>query len=168
MVSGSVYILALKLKKMKESFNMGKHIVEKNYHRLDPVGQSDMCATCSTGCKTSCSRQLAKNMGSEVSYIIDDPVEKNVTFDRLYDVIIRDVDSIPCELKSQKLVYDVDGKLIEGQLKVPWPMDWIYEVVSDYLSKDSHLSGTKSVKFANPEEVDQLIVCDVVSYVQRR
>lgn len=147
---------------------MGKHIVEKNYHRLDPVGQSDMCATCSTACKTSCSRKLAQDLGNEISYIIDDPAPKNVTIDRLYDVIIRDVDSIPCDLKNQKLLFDVDGKLLEGELKTPWKMDWIYEVVSEYLSNDSHLSGTKSVKFFNPEEQDQIVVCDVVSYVQRR
>lgn len=147
---------------------MGKHIVEKNYHRLDPVGQNDLCATCSTACKTSCSRKLAQSVSNEISYIIDDPVEKNVVVDRLYDIVIRDVDSIPCDLKGQKLVFDVEGRLIDGRLETPWKMDWIYEVVSDYLSKDSHLSGTKSVEFINPEEKDQLVVCDVVSYVQRR
>lgn len=154
---------------MKESFiNMGKHIVEKNYHRLDPVGQNETCANCSAGCKTSCSKYVPKNMGNEVSYIIEEPAEKKVSVDRLYDIIVKDVDSIPCDLKGQKLLYNVDGKLIDGQLKTPWPMDWIYEVVSEYLAEDNHLSGTKSVKFINPEENDQYLVCDVVSYVQRR
>ncbi|WAW14576.1 hypothetical protein [Peptostreptococcus equinus] len=147
---------------------MGKHIIEKDYHRLDPVGQSDMCADCSAGCKISCSRKMAHNMGNDVSYIIDDSVEKEVKIDRLYDVIVKDVDSIPCDLKTQKLVYDVNGKLIEGELKTPWPMNWIYEVVSNFLAEDDHLSGTKSVRFVNPEEKDQLLICDVVSYVQRR
>lgn len=147
---------------------MGKHIVEKNYHRLDPVGQSEMCATCSTACKTSCSRKLAQAVGNNVSYIIDEPASKNVTIDRLYDVVIKDVDSIPCDLKNQKLQYDINGTLIDGELKTPWNMDWIYSVISEYLSEDTHLSGTKSVRFNNPEEEDQLIVCDVVSYIQRR
>lgn len=147
---------------------MGKHIVEKNYHRLDPVGQSDMCATCSTACKTSCSRKLAQKTGNKVSYIIDDSFGKDVTFDRFYDVVIKDVDSIPCDLKNQKLQYDVNGNLIEGELKTPWEMDWIYTVISDYLSNDEHLSGTKSVSLNNPEELDQTIVCEIVSYVSRR
>jgi len=147
---------------------MGKHIVEKNYHRLDPVGQNDMCATCSTACKTSCSRKLAQNVGNEISYIIDEPGEKTVVVDRLYDVIIKDVDSIPCDLKNQKLQYDVDGNLIDGELKTPWSMEWIYTSISKYLSEDSHLSGTKSVRLNNPEEKDQIIVCDVVSYIRRK
>lgn len=149
-------------------FIKGKHIVEKDYHFLDPVGQSDMCATCSTGCKTSCSRKLAKEVGNEVSYIIDEPEKKNNLISRLYDVIITDVDSIPCDLRNQKLQYDEDGKRIDGEIVTPWNMDWIYDVISDYLSKDEHFSGTKSVKLNNPEEEDQIIVCDVVSYVQKR
>ncbi len=147
---------------------MGKHIVEKNYHRLDPVGQDDMCANCSTACKTSCSRKLAQSVGNDISYIIDEPTDKEVVIDRLYDVIIKDVDSIPCDLKNQKLVFDVNGKLIEGELKTPWRMDWIYSVISNFLSEDSHLSGTKSVRLNNPEEDDQIIVCDVVSYIHRK
>ena len=147
---------------------MGKHIVEKNYHRLDPVGQSDVCANCSTACKTSCSRKLAHDAGNKVSYIIDDSFGKEIVSDRLYDVIIKDVDSIPCDLKNQKLQYDEEGNLIEGELKTPWKMDWIYTVISDYLSNDEHFSGTKSVELKNPDELDQIIVCDVVSYVRRR
>lgn len=107
-------------------------------------------------------------MGNDVSFIFDDPKEKKVVVDRFYDIIVRDVDSIPCSLKEQKLKYDVDGKLIEGELTVPWPMDWIYEVISDYLEKDSHLSGSKLVNFYNPEEEDQLVVCEVVSYIERQ
>lgn len=147
---------------------MGKHIIEKNYHRLDPVGQSEACANCSTTCKTSCIRYAGKKMGNEVPYIIDDSIGKNVQVDRFYDVIIKDVDSIPCDLKEQKLTYDVDGNLIEGQIKTPWPMNWIYTEISGYLSNDNHLSGTKNVKFINPDETDQWIMCDVLSYIQRR
>lgn len=35
---------------------MGKIVVESNYRRFDPVGQDSMCASCSSGCKTSCVR----------------------------------------------------------------------------------------------------------------
>lgn len=153
---------------MKEIFTLGKHVIEKNYHRLDPVGQSDMCATCSTACKTSCSRKLAKDVGNDVAYIIDTPAQNNVIIDRLYDVVIERVESIPCDLKNQKLTFDVEGNLIEGELQFPWPMDWIYEVMSEYLKNDSHLSGTKKTTLFNPEEEDQIIEIKVDSYIQRK
>ncbi|MEG0919314.1 MAG: hypothetical protein RR967_03105 [Anaerovoracaceae bacterium] len=147
---------------------MGKHIIEKNYHRLDPVGQSDVCATCSTACKTSCSRKIAQDIGNSVQYIVEDPNAKKAEIDRFYDVTIKDVDSIPCSLKEQSLKFDVDGNLIEGQLTTPWAMEWIIEEISKYLQEDKHLSGTKKVDFYNPEEEDQLVVCQVQSYVERR
>ena len=147
---------------------MGKRILEKNYHRLDPVGQSEMCANCSTTCKTSCSRKLAQDTSNKVSYIIDDVCEPQITIDRLYTVTIKDVDSIPCDLKEQKLEYNVDGVLLSDKLVVPWEMDWIYAQVEDYLKKDAHLSGVKKAEFKNPEEDDQLIVCEITSYVQRK
>lgn len=144
---------------------MGKHIIDKNYRRFDPVGQSEMCKDCSTGCKTSCSRKLAHNMGNEVSYIIPDQEEKVVAC-RFYKVTIVDVDSIPCELKKQYLVLDVDGNLLEGELETPWPMDWVKQVIIDYCREDRHMCGTTTVNLYNPEEPDQLVVCEVESYIE--
>lgn len=152
---------------MKENGILGKHVIDKNYHRLDPVGQSDTCANCSTACKTSCNRKLAQELGNDVSYIIDDPKENKVATNRFYKVTIKDVDSIPCDLKEQFLEYDVDGKLLSEPLEVPWNMDWIYSVLEEYLVNDIHLSGTKQVQFNNPEEVDQIIICEIYSYIQR-
>lgn len=37
---------------------MGKIVVESNYRRFKPVGQSELCATCPSSCKTSCARML--------------------------------------------------------------------------------------------------------------
>lgn len=147
---------------------MGKHIVEKNYHRLDPVGQSDVCATCSTACKTSCSRKIAQDIGNQVQYIVDDHNAKKAEIDRFYDVTIKGVDGIPCSLKEQTLKFDVDGNLIEGELTTPWAMAWITEEITKYLQNDKHLSGTKKADFNNPEEQDQLVACEVKSYVERR
>lgn len=146
---------------------MSTHIIEKDYRRFDPVGQADMCSNCSTACKTSCSRKLAQEQGNDIHYIIDDPNAAKVEINRFYQVTVKDVDSVPCSLKEQKLKYDVSGNLLEGELVTPWKMDWIYEVISEYLKKDSHLSGTKKVDFINPEEEDQLVVCEVFSYVER-
>ena len=144
---------------------MGKHIVDKNYRRFDPVGQSEMCKNCSTGCKTSCSRYMAQNMGSEVSYIIPDEDENKVVACRFYKVTIVDVDSIPCELKKQQLVLDVDGNVLEGKLDTPWPMPWVEQIIIDYCKKDRHMCGTTTVNLYNPDEPDQLVVCEVESYI---
>lgn len=145
---------------------MGKHIIEKNYHRLDPVGQDEQCKNCQTTCKTSCSRHPAHNMGYEVPYFIDEKEE--VIVKRFYGVTIKSVDGIPCDLKEQKLKYNVAGNRIEGELEVPWNMDWIYRVIEDYLENDSHISGTKVKEFCNPEEEDQIIVCEIESYIERQ
>ncbi|MEG0292152.1 MAG: hypothetical protein RR495_05670 [Anaerovoracaceae bacterium] len=147
---------------------MAAHIVEKNYRRFEPVGQEDICATCSAACKTSCSRKLGQELGNDVHYIVGDINSKKVEIDRFYEVTVKDVDSVPCSLKEQKLKYDVNGNLLEGELVTPWEMDWIYDVVTKYLKEDSHLSGTKKVDFFNPAEEDQLVVCEVFSYVERR
>lgn len=37
---------------------MGKVIIESNYRRFDPVGQSEMCENCPSSCKTSCARMM--------------------------------------------------------------------------------------------------------------
>lgn len=145
---------------------MGKHILEKNYHRLDPVGQSDQCKDCQTTCKTSCARHPAHNMGFDVPYIIGE--KEDVVVDRFYDVTIKSVDGIPCDIKDQKLKYDVDGRRLEGEIEMPWPMNWIYEVIEDYLKRDSHLSGTKTEEFHNPDEDDQVIICEIESYIERK
>ncbi len=147
---------------------MGKHIIDKNYRRFDPVGQSEMCKTCSTGCKTSCSRKLAHNMGSEVSYIIPEEDNNKIIPSRFYKVTIVDVDSIPCELKKQNLTLDVDGNILEGEIETPWPMEWVKEVISGYCKEDSHMCGTTNVNLYNPEEPDQLIVCEVESYIENK
>lgn len=147
---------------------MGKHIIDKNYRRFDPVGQSEMCKTCSTGCKTSCTRRLAEDMGSSVPYIIPDKDEEKVIAKRFYKVTVKDVDSIPCELKKQYLVLDVDGNVLEGKFETPWPMDWVQQVIVDYCSEDCHMCGTTTVDLYNPEEPDQLIVCEVESYIDNR
>lgn len=149
-----------------ERIILGKHIVDKNYRRFDPVGQSEMCKSCSTGCKTSCSRKLAANMGSEVSYIIPEEDTKKVVAKRFYKVTIVDVDSIPCELKKQSLTLGVDGNILEGEIVNPWPVEWIKETISEYCKKDSHMCGTTTVDLYNPEEPDQLIVCEVESYIE--
>lgn len=145
---------------------MGKHVVETNYHRLDPVGQNEMCKNCSSTCKTSCAHHPAHNMGSDRPYFIDD--QPKVIAKRFYDVTIKDVESIPCELKGQILKYDVDGNRLEGELDTPWPMTWTYGVIEDYLKKDTHFSGVKVEEFHNPEEDDQKIVCEINSYIERQ
>ncbi|MBP1927423.1 hypothetical protein J2Z76_003325 [Sedimentibacter acidaminivorans] len=40
---------------------MGKVIIESNYRRFDPVGQSEMCENCPSSCKTSCARMMMAN-----------------------------------------------------------------------------------------------------------
>lgn len=40
---------------------MGKIVVETNYSRFTPVGQSEMCKSCPSACKTSCARILMKS-----------------------------------------------------------------------------------------------------------
>lgn len=150
---------------MRESIILGKHIIDTNYRRFDPVGQSDMCRDCSTGCKTSCSRKLAHNMGNDVPYIIPDEDENKIVAHRFYKVTIVDVDSIPCELKKQYLILDVDGNILEGEFDTPWPMNWLQKVISEYCREDRHMCGTKTVNLYNPEESDQLIVCEVESYI---
>ncbi|HAQ39604.1 MAG TPA: hypothetical protein DCM73_01400 [Clostridiales bacterium] len=40
---------------------MGKIVVETNYRRFQPVGQSDMCASCPSSCKTSCARLMMQS-----------------------------------------------------------------------------------------------------------
>lgn len=105
-------------------------------------------------------------MGSDRPYFIDD--QPKVVTKRFYDVTIKDVESIPCELKEQKLKYDVDGNRLEGELETPWPMNWTYGVIEDYLKKDIHFSGVKTEEFHNPEEYDQTIVCEINSYIERQ
>ena len=145
---------------------MGKHIIDKNYRRFDPVGQSELCETCSIGCKTSCMRRMAEDMGSDSPYIIPESDEERVVAKRFYRVTIKDVDSIPCELKKQYIVLDVDGNVIEGEFETPWPMDWVKQVICKYCREDRHMSGTSTVDLYNPEEPDQLVVCEVESYIE--
>ncbi len=139
----------------------------KNYQHKDVVGQSEMCADCSIGCKTHCMRRPAHNMGSKKPFIIPEEDENKMVSKRLYEVTITAVDSIPCELKKQKLILDVDGSVIEGKFITPWKMDWLEAVIKDYCKKDTHFCGTKTVDLYNPEEEDQLIVCEVNSYIER-
>ncbi len=112
-------------------------------------------------------RKPAHNMGSETPFIIPEEEEKKVVAKRFYEVTIKDVDSIPCSLREQKLIFDVDGNKIEGEFVTPWRMDWLEPVIQDYLNKDVHMASTKMVDLYNPEEEDQLIVCEVNSYIER-
>ncbi len=146
---------------------LAKRVVEKNYHSTDPVGQSEMCQDCSIGCKTHCMRKPAHNMGSEKPFIIPEENQEKPVTKRFYEVTIKDVDSIPCSLREQRLLFDVDGNKLEGEFVTPWRMDWLEPVIQDYLQKDIHMASVKIVDLYNPEEADQLIVCEVNSYIER-
>lgn len=75
------------------------------------------------------------------------------------------VDSIPCSLVGQKLVYTLEGALVSEPLKMKWPMPWIeceFEKIAKSMEKIS-VKITKRVY--NPDEPDQYVDVVISSFI---
>ncbi len=74
---------------------------------------------------------------------------------------VKAVESIPCDLKGQKVAFDCDGNIISDPLKTPWPMPWVTEEIKKLVSGESEMPEKNSFKVYNPEESDQFVFVEV-------
>ena len=74
---------------------------------------------------------------------------------------IKAVDSIPCDVRGQMVAFDADANIISDPLKAPWPMPWITEEISKFVSGEYEMPEKDKFKIYNPEESDQFVFVEV-------
>lgn len=70
---------------------------------------------------------------------------------------IRAVESIPCSVRGQSMVFDSEGKMLSEPLKTPWRMDWIAEETAKFVDGTKTLPEESRFRIYNPEEPDQYV-----------
>ncbi len=78
---------------------------------------------------------------------------------------IREVESIPCELRGEVLAFDADGIMISDPIKVPWPtMNWVSVEVQKRGNGSVAMPDNDIFKIYNPEEPDQYVQVEVQKF----
>ena len=75
------------------------------------------------------------------------------------------VDSIPCSLVGNKMIFSAAGELETAPWKLPWAMPWIERELRKLAKEKAGVSGVETVKVHNPEEPDQYLLVKVERYI---
>lgn len=75
------------------------------------------------------------------------------------------VDSIPCSLVGNKMVFSDSGKVETESWKLPWAMPWIERELRKVAKEKANVSGVEIEKVYNPEEPDQYVEVRIERYI---
>ena len=74
------------------------------------------------------------------------------------------VESIPCDLRGQLLVFEKGAELLSEPLKTPWPMPWVTDEISKLAANKDAIPDKPDFRVYNPEENDQYVLLTVEKY----
>lgn len=77
---------------------------------------------------------------------------------------IVEVESIPCDLRGQILVFDKKARLLSEPIKTPWPMPWVTDEISKLAANAESIPDKPVFRIYNPEEDDQYVLLSVEKY----
>lgn len=84
---------------------------------------------------------------------------------RKIEFTVLKVDSIPCSLVGNKMIFDYKGKTLTEQWDLRWPMPWIEEEFKKVVLKFEKVTKQEKRKIYNPEEPDQYVEVLIKSYI---
>jgi len=84
---------------------------------------------------------------------------------RKVEITVQNVDSIPCSIVGNKMVFSAGGSIETEPWQTPWPMPWLESVCRELAMEMVDVSRTKNVRLHNHEEPDQYIDVTARSYI---
>lgn len=84
---------------------------------------------------------------------------------RRIEITVQKVDSIPCSLVGNKMIFSMDGTMVTEPWKFPWPMPWVEQVFREFAKENISFSKNISTRLYNPEEPDQYLEISARSYI---
>ncbi len=75
------------------------------------------------------------------------------------------VDSIPCSLVGNKMIFSASGEIETAPWKLPWAMPWIERELKKLAKEKTGISGVETMKVYNPDEPDQYLLVRIERYI---
>jgi fatty-acyl-CoA synthase len=71
--------------------------------------------------------------------------------------VIKNVDSIPCELVGQDVTFDGQGNRLSEPIETKWPMPWLEKGISELDVSQKLIKENDTARLYNEEEPDQYV-----------
>lgn len=84
---------------------------------------------------------------------------------RRIEITVIKVDSIPCSIVGNKMIFTSEGKMLTQRWNLKWPMPWIEEEFRKIALEQEHVTKKTNKRIYNHEEPDQYVDVLIHSYI---